>query len=161
MQETLVRFLGWGVPLEKGQATYSVFLGFPGSLHGKESTCNLGDQGLISGLGRSPGRGRGDPPQYSCLENSLGQSSLAGCSPWGHKESDMIQRPRPAQRLQTWDKSCKVVTCSYFHLLLNWICCCFVEDFYVYIHERYRPVGLVSGDFSVWFYLQGNGCFTE
>ena len=29
--------------------------GFPGSLVGKESTCNVGDLGLIPGLGRSPG----------------------------------------------------------------------------------------------------------
>ena len=28
---------------------------------------------------------------YSCLENSHGQKSLAGYSPWGHKESDMTE----------------------------------------------------------------------
>ena len=28
-----------------------------------------GDQGLIPGLGRSPGEGNGNPLQYSCLEN--------------------------------------------------------------------------------------------
>ena len=71
----------------------------------------------------------------------------------GCKESDMTEQLSTAQRLQTWDKSCKVVTCNYSYLLLNWICCCFVEDFYVYIHERYRPVGLVSCNVSVWFYL--------
>ena len=31
--------------------------------------CNLGDLGSISGLGRYPGRGHGNPLQYSCLEN--------------------------------------------------------------------------------------------
>ena len=31
---------------------------------------DLGDMGLISGLGRFPGRGNGNPLQYSCLENS-------------------------------------------------------------------------------------------
>ena len=36
---------------------------------GKESTCNSGDLGSISGLGRSPGGGHGNPLQYSCLEN--------------------------------------------------------------------------------------------
>ena len=36
-----------------------VSLGFPGGLVGKESTCNAGDLGLISGLGRSPGEGNG------------------------------------------------------------------------------------------------------
>ena len=29
------------------------------------------DEGLILGLGRSPGGGHGDPPQYSCLENFM------------------------------------------------------------------------------------------
>ena len=36
-------------------------------------------------LGRPSGRGHGNPFQYSCLENSHGQRSMAGCSPWGHK----------------------------------------------------------------------------
>ena len=40
------------------------------------------------GLQRSPGGGHGNPLQYSCLENPHGQRSLAGYSPWGHKESD-------------------------------------------------------------------------
>ena len=58
---------------------------------GKESSCNVGDLGLIPGLGRSPGGGHGNPLQYSCLENSHRQRSLAGCSPWGHKESDRTE----------------------------------------------------------------------
>ena len=47
-------------------------LGFPGGSTGKESTCNVGDLGSIPGLGRSPGEGKGYPPQYSGLENSMG-----------------------------------------------------------------------------------------
>ena len=42
-----------------------VFLGFPCGAAGKESTCNAGDLGLIPGLGRSPGEGKGYPLQYS------------------------------------------------------------------------------------------------
>ena len=38
---------------------------------GKESSCNVGDLGLIPGLGRSPGEGKGYPLQYSGLENSM------------------------------------------------------------------------------------------
>ena len=53
---------------------------WPG-MDGKESICNMGDLGSIPGLGRSPGRGYGNPLQYSCLENPLGQRSLAGYSP--------------------------------------------------------------------------------
>ena len=72
MQETLVRFLGQEDPLEKGQAPHSSVLGFPGDSAGKESTCNVGDLGLIPGLGGSPGEGNGYPLQYSDLENSMG-----------------------------------------------------------------------------------------
>ena len=39
----------------------------------------------------SPGGGHGNPLQYSCLENPRGWRSLAGYSPWGHKESDMTE----------------------------------------------------------------------
>ena len=48
-----------------------VFVGFPGGLAGKESSCNSGDLGLIPGLGRSPGEGKGFLLQYSGLENSM------------------------------------------------------------------------------------------
>ena len=58
----------------------------------KESTCNVGDLGLIPGLGRSPGGGHDNPLQYSCLENPNGQRSLEGYSPWGHKASDTTER---------------------------------------------------------------------
>ena len=46
-------------------------LDFPGGSDGKESACNVGDMGSIPGLGRSPGKGSGNPLQYSCLENSM------------------------------------------------------------------------------------------
>ena len=48
---------------------------------GKESACNVGDLDLIHGLGRSSGKGKGDPLQYSGLENSRDYS------PWDCKES--------------------------------------------------------------------------
>ena len=49
-----------------------VFLGFSGDSTSKESACNMGDLGLIPGLGRSPGEGNSYPLQYSGLENSVG-----------------------------------------------------------------------------------------
>ena len=52
-------------------------MGFPSGADGKESTCNVGDLGLIPGLGRSPGGGHGNPLQYPCLENPQGQRSQA------------------------------------------------------------------------------------
>ena len=45
--------------------------GLPCSLNGKESACNVGDQGSIPGLGRSSGEGNGRPLQYACLENPM------------------------------------------------------------------------------------------
>ena len=52
----------------------------------KKSTCNVGDAGLISGLGRSPGGGNSNLLQYSGLENSM------DCMEWGRKELDTTER---------------------------------------------------------------------
>ena len=46
-------------------------LGFPHSSGGKEHAYNSGDPDLISGLGRYPGEGNGNPLEYSCLENPM------------------------------------------------------------------------------------------
>ena len=48
--------------------------GFPGGSVSKESICNagdIGDAGSISGLGKYPGGGNGNPLQYSCLKNPM------------------------------------------------------------------------------------------
>ena len=45
--------------------------GFPGSSEVKASACNTGELGLIPRLGRSPGEGKSNPLQYSCLENPI------------------------------------------------------------------------------------------
>ena len=43
---------------------------------GKEYACNVGDLGLIPGLGRFPGEGEGYPLQYSGLEISMGSQRV-------------------------------------------------------------------------------------
>ena len=118
MQETWVRPLGWEDPLQKGKATHSsslawrvpwtvqslgsqrvghngttftFTLGLPGGSEGKASACNAGDPGLIPGLGRSSGEGRGNPLQYSCLENCMDRGALMGYSPPSCKELDMTE----------------------------------------------------------------------
>ena len=63
-----------------------VFLDFSGDSTSKESTCNEGDLGSIPGLGRSPRERKGYPLLYPGLKNPHGQRSLAGYSPWGHRE---------------------------------------------------------------------------
>ena len=64
-----------------------ILLGFPSGSAGKESACNARDLGLIPGLGRPPGVGKGYPLQYSGLEEFHGLYS-----PWGRKESDTTER---------------------------------------------------------------------
>ena len=45
--------------------------GFLDGSDGKESTCNVGDLGLIPGSGRSSGEGNSNPLQDYCLENPM------------------------------------------------------------------------------------------
>ena len=45
--------------------------GFPGGSVVKNPPANAGEVGSISGLGRSPGGGHGNPLQDSCLENPM------------------------------------------------------------------------------------------
>ena len=77
--------------------------GFPRGSDGKESACNVGDLGLISGLARSPGGGHGNALQYSYLEDSHRQKSLASYGPWGCLELDTIEQ---------------LITVAYYHDLL-------------------------------------------
>ena len=42
----------------------------------KKSACNAGDTDLSPGLGKSPGEGNGNPPQYSCWENPMDRGAL-------------------------------------------------------------------------------------
>ena len=70
----------------------SLNLDFPGDSDSKASAYNAGDPGSIPGSGRAPGKGNGNPLQYSCLEKSHGWRSLVSYSPWDHKESDTTER---------------------------------------------------------------------
>ena len=56
------RNLGWDVTVLPFMVT---------DTGGKESACDAGDLGWISGSGRSPGEGNDNPFKYSCLENSM------------------------------------------------------------------------------------------
>ena len=48
-----------------------LYSSLPGGSASKESTCNVGNLGLIPELGRSPGERKGYPLQYSGLENPM------------------------------------------------------------------------------------------
>ena len=53
----------------------------PSVVVGKEPACKAGDLGLLPGLGRLPGEGKGYPGEFHGLY-----------SPWGHKESDTTEQ---------------------------------------------------------------------
>ena len=68
----------------------SAFIKGPGGSDSKESACNAGDQGLIPGLGGSPGNGNSNPLQYSCLENPVDRGA---CQTIVHGLTKRLQRP--------------------------------------------------------------------
>ena len=59
--------------MKKKKKTLSItnYWGFLFGPAGKESACNAGYLGLVPGLGRSPGEGKGYPLQCCGLENSM------------------------------------------------------------------------------------------
>ena len=63
-------------------------LGFPGGLVIKNLPANAEDMGPIPGLERSSGEKWLLTPVFS-PGKFQGEGSLAGYSPWGHKESDV------------------------------------------------------------------------
>ena len=84
MQKTRVQSLGWEDSLEKGVVIHSSILAWripwfnEALAHTvKNLPASAGELGLISELGRSPGKGNGNPLQYSCLENPTDRGS-----PW-------------------------------------------------------------------------------
>ena len=69
-------------------ATYTINQDFPGGTTCKESACNAGDGGSISGWGRSPEEGEGNPLQCSCLENPMDREAWWATVHGVSKESD-------------------------------------------------------------------------
>ena len=56
----------------------------PGGSAAKNSPTSAGDEGSITGLGRCPGGGTGDPLQYSGLGNHMDRGAWGSC-PQGRK----------------------------------------------------------------------------
>ena len=83
---------GWAYRMIRINRVPGASLGFSISSAVKNSPAMQETQEMwLQSLGRedSPRGGNGNPLQYSCLEKSHGQSSLAGYSPWGYKEWGM------------------------------------------------------------------------
>ena len=70
-------------------AELNTILTFSGGSDGKGSAYNAGDLGSISGEGRSPGDGNGNPLQYSCLQNPMDKGVWRAIVHGVTKESDM------------------------------------------------------------------------
>ena len=68
------------------------YLGFLGGSDGKESVFDAGDLGSVPRSGRFPWRRAWKPTPIFLPGESHGQRRLAGCSPWGHKESDTTKQ---------------------------------------------------------------------
>ena len=75
---------------------------FPGPSVGKETACNMGDLGLIPGLGWTPEGGHGYPLQYSCLENPHGQRNLEGCGPWLQRVGHWVTKHTYSKGIQNY-----------------------------------------------------------
>ena len=87
------------------------------------SAGDIGNEGLIPGLGRSPAEGHGKPLQYSFLENPHGQRSLVGYSTWGHKESDMTEQLSAAQHRAQYLSLLLAVGVARSSLVRQILCC--------------------------------------
>ena len=86
------------------------FSGLPRWYSGKEPTCNAGDSrdtSLISGSGKSPWGGHGNPLQYSCLENSMDKRA------WGGLQSQGLQRVK-----HNWAQ-CHVLFCIFLCIIID------------------------------------------
>ena len=57
----------------------------------KNLPANAGDVGSMLESGRSPGRGNGNPLQYSCLENLVDKGAWWAVVHGGHKELGMTE----------------------------------------------------------------------
>ena len=71
-------------------------VGFPGGLKVKVSAWNVGDQGSIPVLGRSPGEGNGAPLQYSCLGNPVDRAA------WQRVGHDLVNNTKQLKQLPQW-----------------------------------------------------------
>ena len=105
---------------------------------------------LVQSLsGRSPGEGNGNPLQYSCLEKSHGQRSLAGCSPWDPKESDTTEplnhwSAGKFLRLVFWGRRYMCMRIVYCDTKLIWSSCPSPKKF---LNQWYSPAELPTSHF--------------
>ena len=64
------------------------------------------------------------------------------------------------ESLHSWAKPHLIMVYDPFNVLLDSVCWYFVEDFYIYIPQRYWPVVFFC-DIFVWSWCQGDGGLVE
>ena len=148
--------------------------GFPGSSDGKESAWNLGDLSSIPGSERSPGKGNGNPLQYSCLENPVDRGAWRA-TVHGFAESGMIEQLHFHDILQIW-KTWSRNTClmKWFYIIIFCTQVTVIQTKFFYSHALKRALGVTErgksgvpiapGNWSVWLSpgLDSHRCgFTE
>ena len=130
---------------------YSLFAsGFPCGSVSKESACNAGDLGLIPGLERSPGEGKGCPLQYSGLENSTDCIDQGVTKSWTW--------PRDLYLLEE-----SKVTKHHSYLRVEWASCCVIYWRHSFPFSQLGPLPSQSAEpwgqeytFPQWVQLWGH-----
>ena len=77
-------------------------LGFPGGSEGKESACKAGEIASIPESRRSPGKGHGNPLQYSCLENLMDRGGWWARMEWETKHTWSMDSKVYCIAYKTW-----------------------------------------------------------
>ena len=101
---------------------YLEYMGLPRWLNGKESACQHRRHRFNHWVRNMPWRRKGQPAPVFLSGKSQGQGSLAGYSPWGHKESDTTKHEHTQYRIHR----CFVYTHTHAHththiyLVLSW-----------------------------------------
>ena len=72
--------------------SFSSLLGFPGGSVVRNLLASVRDAGSIPGSGRPSGERNGKHSSILCWKNSMDRGGLVSYSPWGHKESAMIEQ---------------------------------------------------------------------
>ena len=117
-------------------------------LSSKESACRCGAAGSIPGLGRSPGRGNGNPLQYFCLESPVDRGtwwaivhgvtkSRILLSDWAHTHTFMCE----------WDLRAPILNFHFLSFLFSIFCFMFPWLCHPVIPRFQRECYTSSSDF--------------
>ena len=104
--------------------SYAILWGFPGGSVVKTSPANAGDTSLISGSGRSPGEGNGNPLKYLAWEIPWTEG-LVGYSPVGSLVATVrwLQSGGQLNKQNNWHHYCSHDLFWLVPVLISWCLC--------------------------------------